>query len=125
MKRVYEKGNTFLIFIFTGKLSQKSAEEACEAWDRLVMSETTTSFVNIWDCKGMTGFDQLARKKWMDGMDKMHNRTGEIWLIADSIIVRGAARLMTQLSKHQLKAFKNTDEMEEWMKGPKNMAIAC
>lgn len=122
IKKFYEHGKNFLVFSFKGKFTEEASKQACEIWKKTL--NTSPSFIHIWDCEQMTGFDQNAKKQWMLCMNESHNQTEEIWLIADNILIRGAARLMSKFSKHQLKPFKNMDEIESWYQMGKQGALA-
>ncbi len=59
----------------------------------------------------MTGFDNSAKKRWMDCMDRYSAQTEKIILISDNILIRGAARLMSKVTKHKLNVYKAVSEM--------------
>lgn len=116
IKKIYEKGKNFMLFTFRGKFSEKSCEEGYNKWKQINSRYPLDTFIHVWDCEQMTGFEQAAKKKWMVAMNEMYDQMEEVWLVADNILIRGAARLMSKFSKHELKAFKNTSEVESWFR---------
>lgn len=110
--RIDRQDARFLIFVFRGKLTDRACEEACEIWNDTVQSDPSVVYTHIWDCEKMTGFEQKAKNRWMDAMNYHSNRTNSIWLISDNILIRGAARLMSKFSRHELKVFRKKDEVQ-------------
>ena len=114
IKKTYDKGKDFLTFTFSGKLTLSSCEEGCDAWKQINKLHASTTFIHVWNCAKMTGFEQTARKKWMRAMEEMRDQMQEIWLITDNFLIRGSAHLMSKFSKHRLKTFKSIVEAEQW-----------
>ncbi len=115
IKKVYENGENYLHFKLEGKFTANSCKKGYETWRKVNMNNPGKTFVHVWDCSSMTGFEQEAKKMWMRAMDEMCDQMTEVWLIADNILIRGAARLMSKFTKHELKAFKNTNETASWI----------
>ncbi len=114
IRKTHDRGRDFLTFTFKGKLTLYTCEEACYAIVGVKEVDPSTSYTHIWNCENMTGFDQKAKKRWMHTMDEMQRQIAEVWLISDKMLIRGAARLMSKFSEHQLKTFKSLDEAELW-----------
>ena len=114
IKKTFDEGKHFLISTFTGKLTELSSEEGCYALVGIKESDPTISYIHIWDCEKMTGFEQKAKKRWISTMNEMQFQIEEVWVVSDNIIIRGAVRLMSKFSKHVLRTFKNMDEVDRW-----------
>lgn len=120
----YEQGINFLIFNFKGKFTEAASIEACEAWCRVTRNSPSTSFVVVWKCDDMTGFEQGAKKSWMECLAKNEDQTEDILLISDNILIRGAARLMSKFGSYHLHVFKNESQAAEWLEELASLEIA-
>lgn len=107
-------GKNFISFSFYKKLKDSCCIEACKEWKKINNANPSIRFVHIWDSRFMTGYEQTARKRWLNELNEMSNQIEEIWLISDNIVIRGAASLMSKFSKHTLRSFRNIGELEAW-----------
>lgn len=113
IRKFNNRGNEYLHFTFKNKFTAYASELATKEWSMCCAMNPEKKFVHIWDCQGMSGFDQEAKKIWMGHMKKLISQTGRIILVSDNIFIRGAARLMSGFSKLHLEVYKSYGEMSE------------
>ena len=111
IKRFRNNGKEFLHFGFRNKFSEDMSIKATNVWADFCNENPNQKFTHIWDCQNMTGFDNTAKNRWMDHLDKYNAQTEKIILVSDNIIIRGAARIMSKISKHKLDVYKSLPEM--------------
>ncbi|MEQ9467453.1 MAG: hypothetical protein RLN88_08580 [Ekhidna sp.] len=111
IKRFQDNGKDFLHFGFKNKFSEDMSLKATDIWAKFCDDNPSKRFIHIWDCQSMTGFDNSAKKRWMDHLDKYSGQTEKIILVSDNIIIRGAARIMSKMTKHHLNVYKSLPEM--------------
>lgn len=111
IKRFQDNGKDFLHFGFRNKFSEDMSVKATGVWAKFCDENPNQKFTHIWDCQSMTGFDNSAKKRWMEHLDKYDNQTEKIILVADNIIIRGAARIMSKMTKHKLDVYKSLPDM--------------
>ncbi len=102
----------YLIFEFRNHFSIEAAEAAVECWSAY-NQQYQQSATHIWNCKRMSGFDMAAKKTWMNKMKESGELIERILLVSEMILIRGAARLMSKFSKHDLKVYKSLSQMCE------------
>lgn len=102
----------YLIFEFRNHFSTRAAEEACEVWTNF-HHQNFQGAIHIWDCTRMSGFEMSAKKVWMNKMKVFDSLIERIVLVSDMVLIRGAARLMSKFSKHQLDVYRSLDQMRE------------
>lgn len=111
IRKFNDEGQDFLHFTFKNKFTEDSSVKATKAWANFCETNPTQQFVHIWDCQSMSGFDKKAKDLWMEHMNKYSSQTNKIVLVADNIIIRGAARIMSRFTKHKLEIYKTLTEM--------------
>ncbi len=111
LKSFESSSSRFLHFSFKNKFTLDCSEKATRAWSEFCQSKPGEKFVHIWDSQNMSGFDKSAKDLWMKNLDKFSNQTEKVILVADNIIIRGAARIMSKFIKIQLNVYKNMQEM--------------
>ncbi|MEO9872075.1 hypothetical protein [Ekhidna sp.] len=109
----YQNGKNYIHFIFKDKFTYDSSVTATEAWKEYCDKSPGKNFVHIWDCQNMQGFDKKAKDLWMEYMDSYIGQTEKIILVSDNILIRGAARIMSKFTKHNLSIYKTFSEMKE------------
>lgn len=97
-------------FKFKGKFTQLASELSTEAWEEAFAKEPS-KFILIWDCSAMTGFEMSARKHWLNQMHQLHPQIDRIIVISDSILIRGAARLMLKLFQFKSEVYNTHREV--------------
>ena len=102
----------FLVFEFRNHFSIQAAEAAVAGWSEY--NETyKRGAIHIWNCRRMSGFDMGAKKIWMNKMKESGDLIDRIILVSEMTLIRGAARLMSKFSKHQLDVYKSFSQMSE------------
>ncbi|MFK7953974.1 MAG: hypothetical protein AB8B73_14095 [Ekhidna sp.] len=104
------KGNC-MYFQFKGTFDKSASESATKIWKDEFEKNPFKQYKHIWDCTQMKDFHFDAKKAWTDTLAKYEPRIDVIYVVSESIVIRGAARLMTKLSKYDLKIFKSISEM--------------
>jgi hypothetical protein len=104
------RGNC-MYFQFKGTFDKNASQKSTKAWETEFGSNPTKKYKHIWDCTQMKDFDLDAKKSWSDTLEKFESRIEVIYVVSESIIIRGAARLMTKFSRYNLKVFKTVGEM--------------
>lgn len=102
----------YLVFEFRNHFSLKAAEAAVNSWSDYNLQHEQSA-THIWNCKRMSGFDMAAKKVWMNKMKESGDLIERIILVSEMILIRGAARLMSKFSKHDLQVYKSLDQMCE------------
>lgn len=102
----------YLVFEFRNHFSIEAAEAAVNSWSDY-NQQYQQSATHIWNCKRMSGFDMAAKKIWMNKMKESGDLIERIILVSEMILIRGAARLMSKFSKHELKVYKSLNQMRE------------
>lgn len=99
-----------LLFTFKGTLTQKDGHLAIQIWSE-IFEGSDEKYTLIWNCSKMDGFERAARSEWTETLQKWPERIDKIFLISDSIIIRGAARLMLKLFHIELIPVKSESEL--------------
>lgn len=111
VEKYYEDGVNYIQFTFPAKLTEDTAREAVAEWDGICRRNPGRKFTYIWNCSGMTGFENGAKRLWLDYLEKHDEQTSRIVIISDNIIVRGAARIMSKMMRQDLQVVKNYSEL--------------
>ncbi|UXP33001.1 hypothetical protein N6H18_03400 [Reichenbachiella agarivorans] len=102
-------GMHVLYFKFKGRFSRAASIEGARAWSE-EMESSNNSYTFVWDCTDMNGFDPSARKQWYQSLKLYKRRITEVTVIADSFLIRGAARVMLEyfgLKSHIVKSLED------------------
>jgi len=86
-----------LKFVFKGKFTQDASELSTQVWEKHFAAYKNQKFIMIWDCQEMTGFELSARREWLKHMHHLHHQIDRVIVVSNSIMIRGAARLMLKL----------------------------
>lgn len=105
------KGKQCLRFEFKGHFNQEICHAATEAWSKRFEEKSDESFDLLWDCTQMDGFDYDAKNDWVETLGKYADRINSIYVVSDSVLIRGAARVMGKFSKYDMRVFKAMDEL--------------
>lgn len=108
-----------LYFQFKGKLTENGGLLAINAWNQEFESSDKKYDV-IWDCIDMEGFEMSARKDWSQSLTQSAHRINRVFLISDSIIIRGAARLMLKLFPIELVLIKSRSALSSALRASKD-----
>jgi hypothetical protein len=88
-------GSHALHFIFKGKFTEEASKISSEAWrDEFNNNFQINDYAIIWDCLQMNGFEIGARKEWYSTLSSFSKRIRKVYVVSDSILIRGAARVM-------------------------------
>lgn len=105
-----EYGLDVLYFKFKGKFTEMASINGTKAWsEELANSKNNYSF--IWDCQTMSGFEPNARREWYDKMKLYKPRISHVTIIASSILIRGAARVMMEFFGIPSKILRSIEEL--------------
>lgn len=100
-----------LVFTFTGKLTESATLQAVQTWSDYQKTSFERQLTHIWMCSGMTGFENAAKNAWMAQMKNERQNIKRILLVADNIVIRGAARLMSKFTDLPLEVYKSEEEI--------------
>lgn len=100
-----------MYFQFKGTFDKEASEKATRVWMKEFESNSHKKYKHIWDCTQMKDFHFDAKNSWSETLTKYESRIEVIYVVSESIVIRGAARLMTKFSKYNLKVFKTIGEM--------------
>ena len=106
-------GSNCLHFSFKGKFTEEASILATQAWSTEFDSNPTTSYSFLWDCLKMDGFEIAARKEWYRCMKIYKDRISKVCVVSDSILIRGAARVMLQFFGIPSTIVKSFDDLLE------------
>lgn len=95
----------YLYFKFKGKFTEDISQQACRAWLEF-FKQTAKSYTLVWDCMQMEGYELGARNEWVNALKEGKQQINKITVISDSMIIRGAARLMLKLFSFEAEVFK-------------------
>lgn len=113
-----------LKFTFRGKFTKKDSLHASVSWERECSKHPSdTQFVIIWDCTQMTGFENSARNIWMETMYILEKNISKVIVISDSIIIRGASRLMLRIFSFESTVIKSENQVQKYL-SKKKIALA-
>ena len=100
-----------MYFQFKGTFDKNASEKATKVWSDEFQKNPTKNYKHIWDCTEMKDFHFDAKNAWSETLSKFESRIDIIYVVSESIVIRGAARLMTKFSSYNLKVFKSIGEM--------------
>lgn len=83
-----------LIFTFRGKLTEMATIRAAAHLRAFLSHHPDQSYVLVWDCLEMNGFEYGARKQWYRYMELYRSQIDKVIVAASSMIIRSAARVM-------------------------------
>ena len=90
-------GEQCLRFDFKGKFDLATCKEAVNTWQNEFARLNGRQIPIIWDCSNMSGFDVEAQREWVKWMKGLSHQIEKVIVIADNIVIRGAARLILKL----------------------------
>lgn len=105
------KGNSCIRFAFKGHFNNEVCVAASTSWSKKFDENLDGSYDLVWDCTQMDGFDYDARNEWVSTLSKYSERINSIHVISDSLLIRGAARLIGKISKYDMQVYKTIDEL--------------
>lgn len=100
-----------MMFRFRGKFTEAAARKSIESWSAYQDQNPDSKLTHVWVCTNMTGFDNSAKNLWLDQMNAQKTRINSIKIISDNIVIRGAARLMSKFTNHELEVLKSEAEL--------------
>ena len=106
-------GSNCMYFKFKGTFTSEAAEEAIRIWTEEFESNPSKKFSHLWDCDEMEKFEMEAKRKWMNALAQHNDQIDHICIVASSIVIRGAARIMSNFTKLKLRIFKSLEELEK------------
>lgn len=105
-------GESCMYFTFNGKFSKEASRLSTEAWIKEFENNPTRTYSHLWDCTGMNDFDFDAKNDWMKTLSNYSHQIEYITVVSDSVLIRGAARVMSKFSKLDLRVLKSLDEFK-------------
>lgn len=100
-----------LYFKFEGKFTEEASISGAKFWNMYMESRPTEKISLIWDTIEMSGFEMKARSEWYDTLKINKHQIADITVIAKSIVIRGAARVMLEFFNIRYQMFKNVEEL--------------
>ena len=108
------EGNS-LKFDFKGKFDLTTCQDTVSAWNSAFESFKGKKFTLIWDCSQMSGFDVEAQREWVKHMNRLAGQIEKVIVIADNIVIRGAARLILKLFSFESEVYNSITTMRSKM----------
>lgn len=105
-------GENCMYFAFKGKFSTEASKLATKAWIEEFESNPTRKYTHLWDCTKMDDFDFDAKNDWMKALSNYSHQIEYITVVSNSVLIRGAARVMSKFSKLDLRIFKALEELD-------------
>ncbi len=109
-KGIYNSSQ-FIYFTFKGNFNREASRVAIEAWVKEFETNQRGTYQMVWDCMEMKDFDIRAKNDWMEALAANSIRVDTIFIVSDSILIRGAARLMAKFSKLNIQVCKSYEEL--------------
>lgn len=88
--------NQCLHFEFKNKFTKEASLASAEIWSNYFNENPNEHFDFIWDCREMTGFEMAARTEWYNAIKVHKIRIANVKVIANSLMIRSAAKVMLQ-----------------------------
>lgn len=107
----HKYGENCLHFVFKGRFTKEASSQATEAWKNEFNSNQEKRYTLIWDCTHMKNFDFDANNEWRRTLSTYTNQIDHIYLVSEAVLIRGAARIMSNVANLNLDAFKSIDEI--------------
>jgi ABC-type transporter Mla MlaB component len=98
-------------FAFKGKLTKAEALNAIEKWKQYSAFRNNKNIL-IWDCKGMKDYDSSARHVWQNAMNELKGEIEEIWIIADSLVFKATAKVMSLFTSIEIKIVSSEEKIQ-------------
>jgi hypothetical protein len=102
-----------LRFNFKGKFSENASISASASWSEFMRHHPDQSFILIWDCSEMTGFEVNARKEWYRTMKEWKPQIKEVNVVSRNLLIRGAARVMLDFFGLKNQIVKKFEDLKE------------
>lgn len=99
LTRSETSSNRCLLFEFRNKFKKEVAIPSAQSWSAFFEKNPNEHFDFIWDCSEMSGFEIGARTEWYHAIKDHKLRISHVTVIADSIMIRSAAKVMLQYFK--------------------------
>ena len=99
-------------FVFKGHFTTEAGKAGAKVWRTEFDKYPAKSFVLIWNCEHMTGFDPSARREWYDCIKDYKPRISKIIMASNRIMIRGAAKVMFSIFGLKSTLVKSFDELE-------------
>ena len=104
-----ETQNHCIYFKFKGKFSEEASIAGSKSWGQYMDEKPNQKFEFVWDCEQMTGFELNARKEWYTAMQKYKDRIAMVYVIANGIMIRSAAKVMLEFFRIPSKISKSDE----------------
>ena len=103
-------GADYMHFIFRGHLSYDACNKAIRAWSTK-FDRDNRQYKMIWDCQDMVSYDHKARNEWVTTLTRYGDRIDSIYVVSNSLWIRGTAILMNKLSRYNLRVFRSFEDL--------------
>ena len=104
-------GESCMHFRFKGKFTKEASVVSTKAWIKEFESNNDRIYTHLWDCTDMTDFDFDAKDSWMKTLESYSRQIDKIAIVSNSILIRGAARVMSKFTKLNLLVFRSIEEV--------------
>ena len=91
-----------LNFVFSGLLTENNAAVAVDKWKQL-LNRNATKIQHVWNCKGMTGYEPMARSHWQRAIKELKGKIDKIWLVSDSALIITGAKILSVFTSFDIK----------------------
>lgn len=99
-----------LNFVFNGELTENNAAFAIDKW-KLLLNKSNTKIQHIWNCKGMTGYEPMARSHWQRAIKELKGKIDKIWLVSDSALIIAGARILSVFTSLDIKTVSTEESI--------------
>lgn len=105
-----EIGKNCMYLSFKGKFTELSSIKGTAEIIKELESKPD-DIEMVWDCCSMTGFELKARKEWYKFLKEYSGRIYMVTVISNSLMIRGAARVMLEIFKIKSRVLKSRREL--------------
>ncbi|WP_258100224.1 STAS/SEC14 domain-containing protein [Marinoscillum pacificum] len=110
-------GEQTLRFDFKGKFDLATCTEAVNIWQNEFDRLNGGKISIIWDCSQMSGFDIEAQREWVKWMKGLSDQIEKVIVVADNIVIRGAARLILKLFHFKSEVYSSISAISNELAG--------
>ncbi|MFA9389180.1 MAG: hypothetical protein ACERKD_05210 [Prolixibacteraceae bacterium] len=101
-----------LVLTFGETFSTSDCEQAVVTCENLFQNAGNEKITMIWECLKMQRYDSPARSLWQRMLKNNKDRIGTIWLIADSLVIKAGARVISNITSYDIKNVSSFDEIK-------------
>lgn len=105
------KSKNYLRITFHGHLTHEMSIQIAREWSRYMELHRPRRFNIIFHAQYMTDYDPMARIHWQDQISRLKMQINSLWIVTDSIILKGGAKLMGLFTSFPIAVVESEDEI--------------